>query len=73
LSKLPPIPKKRYALTSARRKSLLSSSTKPFSGSAIISSPKLRLGKRVAADVFFYLALASTALGLGLLAWQEVI
>jgi hypothetical protein len=73
LSKLSPIPKKRYALTSARRKSLLSSSTKPFSGSAIISSPKLRLGRQGAADVFFYLALASAALGLGLLAYEGVI
>lgn len=68
-----PIPKRRYVLTSSRRKSLLNSSIRLHNGSGITSSPKLRLGRRVAADVFFYLALASTALGLGLLAYEGVI
>jgi hypothetical protein len=57
-------------LTHERRELLLENASKLHSGPNIVEP---LLTRRVAADVFFYLALASTALGLGLLAYEGVI
>ena len=71
--KLPRIRRRRSVPISPRQQSLLNSSIRLHNGSGITSSPKLRLGRQGVANVFFYLALASTALGLGLLAYEGVL